>query len=213
MIKEQVLDSLNLYIWAKDKNFRYLYCNENYARAAGLDSPGEIIGKSDDQMPWRKQADFFREGDQDVFDGKIRVNVPEVEIMVDKVADILVTESKLLDKSDRFIGIVGSYIDITGNRLEKKEGHFDANTERYYLGDTFNNAYLTWREVEVFKKTLLGYSARQTAEVLKLSPKTIESHIDNIKLKLQASTKGDIIATAIQFGLTQIIYLQCQKKQ
>lgn len=41
-MKEQVLDQLNLYIWAKDKNYRYVFCNENYAKAAGIDSPQQL---------------------------------------------------------------------------------------------------------------------------------------------------------------------------
>jgi DNA-binding CsgD family transcriptional regulator len=80
---------------------------------------------------------------------------------------------------------------------------------RYYLGDdVFGNAYFTEREIEVFKRLLLGYTAQQIGKILKISAKTIESYIGNIKLKLQAKTKGEIIATAIQFGLTHILYLQ-----
>jgi len=208
-MKDLILDSLHLAVWAKDQNFRYIYCNENYARAAGLDSPGQIVGKTDDQMPWHRLADFFRAGDKTVFDGSFRINVPEVEIMVDKVADILVTESQLLTRNGKCVGLVGSYIDISGQRLEKKVGYFEDGLKRYYLGSEFNDWYLTLREVQVLKYLLLGYSARQTGEVLCLSAKTVESHIENLKIKLDVSTKGDIIATAIKFGLTQIIYLQC----
>lgn len=60
----------------------------------------------------------------------------------------------------------------------------------------------------MFKHILLGFSARQIAEKIKISPKTVESYIDTIRMKLQAKNKGEIIATAIQFGLTQILYLQ-----
>ena len=210
-MKDQILDSLNLYIWAKDKNYKYIYCNENYARAAGLDSPEQIAGKSDDEMPWREQADFFRQGDAGVFQGKIRLNVPEVEIMIDKVADILVTENQLLNKSGKCVGLVGSYIDITGQRLIKKTGYYNDKEQRYYLGPDLDNAHLTLREIEVFKRVLLGYSARQIAEVVGISPKTVEGHIENLRTKLQAGSKGELIATAIQFGLTQILYLHTHR--
>jgi len=212
-MKNLILDNLNLFIWAKDQNYRYLYCNENYAKAAGLDSPTDIIGRTDDKMPWFEQADYFRKGDKDVFDGKVRVNVHEIEVSCDKVRDILVTESQLLNASGQPIGLVGSYIDITGQALIKKTGFYNAAEERYYLGEDFGNAYLTSREIQVLRLLLLGYPARQAGEVLNLSPKTVESHVDKIRVKLQASTKGDIIATAIQFGLTQIIYLKCLGKK
>lgn len=34
------MKSLNIYIWAKDKNYNYIFCNELFAEAAGLDFPG-----------------------------------------------------------------------------------------------------------------------------------------------------------------------------
>lgn len=123
-MKEKILDQLNLYIWAKDRNFRYVYCNENYAMAAGLDSPNQIIGKSDDHLPWRKYADFFRVGDYGVLQGNSRVNAPEVSDTVNNVKDILVTENQLLNSSNKCIGVIGSFIDITGQQLVKKDRIF-----------------------------------------------------------------------------------------
>lgn len=208
-MQDLILANLNLYVWAKDCNFRYLYCNENYARAAGLESPADIIGRKDDEMPWAEQADFFRCGDKTIFEGSgVRVNVQETLVTLDKVADTLVSESQLLNANGNCIGLVGSSIDITGRRLEKKSGYYNAEEERYYLGESFNNTYLTLREIQVLRKALLGYTARQAAESLNLSPKTVEAHIEHIKLKLQATSKGEMIATAIQFGLTQVIALQ-----
>lgn len=208
-MKEQVLDNLNLYIWAKDKNYRYLYCNEHYAMAAGLDSPKQIEGKSDDDMPWSHLADFFRAGDYGVLQGNTRINAVEVSETINNVKDILVTENKLLNTSGEEVGIVGSFIDITGKQLIKKAGYYDAFNKRYYLGEEdFAGTYLTGREIVVFKRLLLGYTAQQIAQSLKLSPKTIEGYIENIKNKLQAKSRGEVVSTAIQFGLTHILYLK-----
>lgn len=206
---ELLLNQLDLYIWAKDKNFRYISCNEKYAEAAGLDSPHQIIGKSDDQLPWRKLADFFRVGDYAVLQGNSRLNVPEVSDTVNNVKDILVTENQLKDASGDCIGVIGSFSDLTGKQITPKMGHYDAVNKRYYLGDdVLDNAYLTIREIEVFKCLLLGYNAKQIGIKLGISAKTVEGYILNIKFKLQARNKGEIIATAIQFGLTHILYLQ-----
>lgn len=211
IMKEQILNQLNLFIWAKDTTYKYIYCNEHYAEAAGLDSPNQIVGKSDDQLPWYNLADYFKAGDCGVLKGNVRNNVPEVSETINNIKDILVSENQLLNGNGKCIGIVGSFIDITGRQLVKKTGYYDAHHNRYYLGEEdFNNVYLYGREIEVFKKILLGYSARQIAETVKISNKTVESYIDSIKIKLQAKTKGEIIATAIQFGLTHILYLHTQ---
>ena len=204
-MKEEILSQLNLYIWAKDKSYRYLYCNERYAEAAGLDSPQQIIGKSDDQLPWRKLADYFKAGDYGVLQGNVRVNAPEMSDTLNNITDILVSENQLLNREDKCVGIVGSFVDITGKQLVKKTGYFNAKFDRFCLGEDFNNICLSSREIDVFKRLLLGYSSRQTGELLKISTKTVESYIDTIKLKLQSKSKGEIIATAIQFGLTHIL--------
>lgn len=207
-MKDQILDQLHLCVWAKDKSFKYTYCNEYYAKIAGLDSPHQMLGKLDDNLPWREQAQYYQKGDYGVFQGKIRVNVPEPRIEPNKIATILVTESQLLNKNGDCIGLVGSCIDISGQRLEQSNGFYNPIEKRYYLGDIFDNIYLTCREIEVLKKILLGYTAKQTATTLKLSPKTVESYIDRIRIKLQATTKGDIIATSIKCGLTQLLYIK-----
>ena len=89
-MKEKILDQLDLYIWAKDKNYRYIYCNENYAMAAGLDSPEKIIGKSDDQLPWRKFADYFRTQtpEEVVYEVVIGSNLRPSAIFLQRVIDL-----------------------------------------------------------------------------------------------------------------------------
>ena len=206
-MKEKILDQLDLYIWAKDKSYKYIFCNEHYAEAAGLDSPSQIIGKTDDQLPWHKLADYFKAGDYGVLQGHVRTNSPEVSDTINNVTDILVSENQLLTKSGKCEGIIGSFIDITGMQLVKKSGHYDPINKRYYLGKDFGDNHLSSKEVDVFKKIILGYSAKEIGEALGMTRKTAESHRDTIKLKFQAKSKGEIIGNAVQFGLTQIMFM------
>src|SRR5688500_3018703 len=96
---DQIMKHLKMYIWAKDKNYKYIFCNESFAEAAGLDSPEQIVGKSDSQLPWRKFAEYYQAGDYGVLEGNMRVNVPEIIETVTNVKEILVTESKLFDNN------------------------------------------------------------------------------------------------------------------
>jgi|GEM_PF-5846480 len=45
---------------------------------------------------------------------------------------------------------------------------------------------------------------RDTAQVLHISPRTVETHINNIKQKLGADKRADIIKIAIDNGLFDI---------
>ena len=65
---QQIIDQLPMNIFCRDKHGRYLFANKAFAREAGLQDPSELIGKSDDEMPW---GDVFREEDDRLLaDGK-----------------------------------------------------------------------------------------------------------------------------------------------
>ncbi len=47
--------------------FILLGCNEVFSRAAGLESPDQIVGKTDSDLPWpREEAEAYRADDQEV---------------------------------------------------------------------------------------------------------------------------------------------------
>lgn len=203
---EQLLNQSNLYVWAKDKNYRYIFVNNNYARAAGMDSPSQMIGKTDDQMPWRDMADEFKRGDYDVLNGSSRLNAPEKTSTVIGVTDILVTESQLVDNSGKVIGVNGSFIDITGKKVVDKPGYYDAENDRYYLGVVaLGDIYFTGRELEVFKHIMRGWSAAKIGGAMKLSPKTVETYIMYIRRKFGVHSKCELMTIATQYGLTHLL--------
>jgi hypothetical protein len=197
-----------LYMWQKDKHFRYIGCNDNYARSAGFDSPRAMIGKTDDDMPWRSLADFFRAGDQQVISGlgPIREHVMEKEIMVDGVADILVTENQIQDRRGECLGVTGYYIDVTGYQLIPRRTPCDIEETGLSLGKEFGNETFSSSEIKVFKGMLKRYDVKKIAGDFKLRHAVVKSCIRSIKRKLQCTTDGDVIATAIRSGLPLTLF-------
>ena len=61
---QQVIDSIPGPIWWKDKYYKYLGCNTEAAKKAGLDSPSDIVGKTDYDLHWAEQAENFNAGDR-----------------------------------------------------------------------------------------------------------------------------------------------------
>jgi DNA-binding CsgD family transcriptional regulator len=59
---------------------------------------------------------------------------------------------------------------------------------RLYLGDAFDNAYLTRREIVIVEQLKEGKKPLQIAGELKISYRTLETHIKNIKEKLKCDT-------------------------
>ncbi|MEM1290812.1 MAG: PAS domain-containing protein [Cyanobacteria bacterium P01_H01_bin.162] len=62
-----VMDTLPESIFWKDQDLVYLGCNQNFVQDAELNSPQDIVGKTDFDLPWkREEAEFFRTCDRRV---------------------------------------------------------------------------------------------------------------------------------------------------
>ena len=69
-----VIDSIPQLIFWKDRNSVFKGCNKSAAKIAGLNSPEEIIGKTDYLMPWNvEEANFYRECDKRVMN-RVKLN-------------------------------------------------------------------------------------------------------------------------------------------
>lgn len=63
---------------------------------------------------------------------------------------------------------------------------------------------LTQRESEVLVLVAYGYSAKEIASRLKIAPRTVERHTENIRLKLRARNRAHTITLAILEGYLDI---------
>ncbi len=60
---------------------------------------------------------------------------------------------------------------------------------------------LTEREREIAQFVIQGKTAKETAKLLELSYRTVERHLDNIKLKLNCVKKAELIVKLLTEGL------------
>ncbi|MEO8495278.1 MAG: response regulator transcription factor [Planctomycetota bacterium] len=65
---------------------------------------------------------------------------------------------------------------------------------------------LTDRELEVFRLLGNGQTTKQIAKLLTLSVKTIESHRENIKSKLDLTNASELTRHAVEFVLTEQLH-------
>lgn len=210
------ISNTHILAWLKNKSFNFVDATERFAQLGGMDSVKNLIGKSDYDLTWNQAADYFRNIDGQILNQKLPSYFNQMEILSSSQThfdgtffiqkrDIIVNKSLLTDEYEESIGVVGSCIDITGYSLIKKNAYTDEHGN-FYLGRYFGNTYLTKRELSVFKLVLLGDPIKIIAKKLNLSYRTVETYVNNIKLKLQCRTKGDIIYTAIHHGLSYIVF-------
>ena len=129
-----VMDNIPQHIFWKDRTSTYLGCNQNFARAAGLDSPQEIIGKTDYDLPWkREESDFFRSVDRRVMDSdQAELNIVEpVRQAGGKEAWVQTNKVPLHDEHGEVFGVLGTYEDITERReAEQKLERYNQQLEQ-----------------------------------------------------------------------------------
>lgn len=196
-----------VYIFCKDRHGRFMFCNEPFAEIMGVDSSSSVIGKTDFQACWRIYAELYREGDCSVMAGGVWQNVHETQNHADgNTYNILVSKYPFFDKNDEVIGVIGSYSKIPQQEYTNTARALGSKFEKdkIYLGANFGSEYFTKREYEVFQQLLLSKSIKQIAFVLNISARTVESHVNKIKNKLQCNYKNDIVVTAVRFGLLHI---------
>lgn len=199
-----LLDHVSCAVIIKDKQSRFVYCNEKFAEIAQAESPTTLLGKSDDDLIWRKQAGYFQGKDKLAMQGIIQNNEFEEIMIENQPVGVLVTKKPWINK-DKCDGVVCSFLVVKDYHIQKKHGFYDETQKRFYLGNEFKNDFLTLQEYKLLKLILRGFTAKKMALQLQLSVRTVESYIENIKNKLRCRTKNEIIDVAINAGWYHII--------
>ena len=199
-----MITQLKMYSWIKSSDLKLIHCCENTAASANEDSPKAMIGKDDTQLIWHDRANEYLYGEKKALQGEVtqyylllKTNQGDRKIMVSK--------GPLLNRSGTIVGTIGSSIDITDKCIFDKLGYFDKNG-RLHLTNKVMNASLSKVEVLVLRGILHGLSARSIANKLCRSVRTIEDHIQSIRIKLQCETKGDILCRAFELGLLYLFF-------
>ncbi len=65
----------------------------------------------------------------------------------------------------------------------------------------FTNDWLTPRETEVLKLVSSGLSAKEIGRMLEIAPRTVDRHIDHIRLKTRTKNRSHMIAFALSNGI------------
>jgi len=136
-----VLDHFPGVVFWKDKQSVYLGCNEAFAKGAGLNSPTEIVGKTDFDLPWGEiEAVNYRTDDLNVMEkGKIKLHIIETQHQADgKVSWFDTSKVPLREPGGQVIGVIGVSNDITDRKLAEdalKESEVKYRTVADYTDD------------------------------------------------------------------------------
>ncbi len=126
---DEVINLLPGHIYWKDKNSCYLWCNLEQARSLGLESPSDIVGKTDYDLIWHSDAEWLREIDLDVIENQRAYSAEEkVTLMNGETRFFLSKKSPLYNEKKEVIGLVGTSVDIS--QLKKYEAQLSQAKEK-----------------------------------------------------------------------------------
>lgn len=118
-----IIDTIPVRVFWKNRDLTYIGCNRSFAADAGVEKPGDIVGKNDYELGWAAQADIYRADDTKVIEsGEAKLNYEEDQTTPDGKTIVLRTSKiPLTDPDGAIIGILGTYEDITDRKRLQDE--------------------------------------------------------------------------------------------
>ena len=180
-----VMDNIPQAVFWKDRKSTFMGSNQAFAKDGGLNSPQDLIGKTDYDMPWKEQAELYIADDQRVMEtGETKINYEEPHTGEAGVTTWVRT-SKIPMRNDdgKIFAVLGMYEDITEWKnmqqrvqelFERRGYQVQISTEisqeiaaASEIDDLFGRVVtLTKERLGYYHTQLLRYDATQDAVVL-----------------------------------------------
>ncbi|MDD5390045.1 MAG: PAS domain S-box protein [Gallionellaceae bacterium] len=172
---QHVINTVPHFVFWKDRDSRYLGCNEAFAHLGDMARPEDLIGRNDFEMPWNKFADLYRRDDVQVMETQTaKYNIVEPMALENGHTTWLETSKvPLRDSQGQVIGVLGVFQDITARReaeerLRQSAKVFESTTDGVSITDPAGNMIAINRAFT----EITGYTE---AEALGRNPRILKS--------------------------------------
>lgn len=190
----------------KDAKSRFVYVNHAYAQLVGLSTPADLIGKSDADLPGALSgcAAEFQRQDQLVLQSGKPLRVLNIHPYPDGTWHAHVfTKIPWQDEQGNIIGTLFSGQPLNDNPMLEVgqwlcRAFGGTQQSKLPFTATSKTISLSSRESEVLFFHLFGKKPQFIANALNVSVKTIENHFANLRVKLGAASKADLVDKALE---------------
>lgn len=164
---QAIINTAPISIFWKDRNLRYLGCNNSFAKDAGVECPNDLIGKDDYQIVWKDHAELYRADDLRVIESGIpKLSYDEPQTATDGNLKWLRTSKvPLRNEINEIVGVLGMYEDITKFKQSEKilieQAELLDITHDSIIVRTMNNVITFWNKGS---ETQYGWKSEEVHE-------------------------------------------------
>ncbi len=121
-VHRRLIETLPHQVFWKFPDHSYAGCNSMFARAAGLASTDDVVGKHDADFPWAHNAERIEAEDAEIMRSGVPMIDYEDQLMERDGAwhDYVINKLPLFDQDQRIIGVLGTIEDVTARKLAEK---------------------------------------------------------------------------------------------
>jgi PAS domain S-box-containing protein/putative nucleotidyltransferase with HDIG domain len=163
-----IVESVPIRIFWKDKDLRFLGCNALFAKDAGFTSPRQLIGKTDFDTIWKDQAQQHHNEEQHIISSRIsRLGYEESHTLPDGRMNWLnISKVPLRNDAGEIIGILGIYDDIT----KQKQSRLDLTLNERRLKEAQAIAHIGNWELDIERQHV--FWSEELCRIYELEPGT-----------------------------------------
>lgn len=199
----------------KDSQYRYIAASDELNQKMRCGHSEEFMGRSDFDVPGehRENAGVYRAQDILISQGEPTKGINIQCYPQDTERKVYYTMKKPLYLGDEFIGIYGTTIEIDRNFINSlldkgiiNKKYCEHHLQRNALAIAkLSHPDLSERESICLYFLIRGRTAKEISQKMNVSPKTVESYIARVKVKLQCYSKSQLIDKAYELQLDKVI--------
>lgn len=195
---------LPFYVYILNWDSAYQKLNDHMVELIEVDSQANYYGKSTLDYFDRKNAIKHLHDDKNVMMNN-QLGIFDdlgIPIKTNKSIECISIKMPVYNPENNIIGLFGCSINLKEHPISESLMHIanmgllnsNTNTKKSFnIGEMINNVYLTNKEIEILRYTIKGHSAKRIGELVYRSRRTVEFHLENIKLKLNVKSKSELI--------------------
>ena len=201
--------------YIKDRDYVYQGASEYFAKKLSYNNPSYVLGKTDYDFSGEHQenAPMFRNQDKLVLQGQEIKSLYIQRYPNDKKRVVHFNSKKPYFYKNQIIGVFGNTYEIDEQHLRTfiehglicKESCLNTVDVSVYSIAKQCHDLLSSRESLCLFYLMRGQTAKQIANQMNISPKTVESYIDRKKKKFDCLNKSQLIEKAYNLKLNLFI--------